>query len=223
MATGDHEYAASIRLQQDRSLALVLAAAGAVILAGSSGPWPVIDILHPFSEDHTDAFWLEHALLTFPAGVGVIIVASRIAVEAGRRRPWVASGLSLILLGVGVIVAWLSFNLFGMATFQGLNPLPLAFYSGLAIIGSRLPMSATARRPRSVALVLAVVALGDFLVLLATFMLADPEWGPSLTGNEVGWVVAALGALVATVVALRLRTRASLESGTSGPRRTRAT
>jgi hypothetical protein len=215
MATGDHEYAASIRLQQDRSLALVLAAAGAVILAGSSGPWPVIDILHPFSDDHTDAFWLEHALLTFPAGVGVIVVASRIAVEAGRRRrSWATSGLSLILLGVGVIVAWVSFDLFGMATFEGLNPLPLAFYSGLAIIGSRLPMSATARRPRSVALVLALVALGDFLVLLATFMLADPEWGPSLTGNEVGWIVAALGALVATVVAWRLRTSASVSTAT---------
>jgi hypothetical protein len=84
-------------------------------------------------------------------------------------------------------------------------------------------MSATARRPRSVAFVLAGIALGDYLVLLATVMLADPEWGPSLSGLEVGWIVAVLGALVATVVAWRLRTRANLEFGTSGPRRTRAT
>jgi len=215
MATGDHEYAASVRLQQDRSLALVLAAAGAVIFAGSLAPWPVIDILHPFSEDHTDALWLEHGLLTLPAGVGIVVIASRIAVEAGRRRrPWAASGVSVTLVGVGMIVAWVSFDLFGLATFQGFDPVALGFFMGLVIVGSRLPMSATGRRPRSGALVLAVVALGDFLVLFATFMLADPEWGPSLTGNEVGWIVAALGALVATVVAWRLRTSASVSTAT---------
>lgn len=204
MATGDHEYPEGARLERDRSLALVLAGAGAFIFAGSLAPWPLIDILHPLSQDAADPVWLEHGYLTFVAGVGIIVIASRIALELGRRRqPWAAAGLSLILVGVGLIVAWLS-TLLGLSTFQGLTPLPLAFLAGLAVIGSRIPMSSTARGPRSVALVLAVVALGDFLVLFVTDLLADPEWGPSLVGHEVDLMVAALGALVATVVSWSL-------------------
>ena len=204
MAIDDREYPEDARLERDRSLALVLASAGAFIFAGSLAPWPLIDILHPFSQDAADAVWLEHGYLTFAAGVGIIVIASRIALEVGRRRqPWAAAGLSLILVGVGLIVAWLSLDVLGLTTFQGLTPLPLVFLAGLAVIGSHIPMSATARRPRSVALVLAVVALGDFLVLFVTDLLA--EWGPSLAGHEVGLLVAALGALVATVAAWSLR------------------
>lgn len=205
MATGDHEYLDGARLERDRWRALVLAGAGAFIFAGSLAPWPLIDILHPFSQDAPDPVWLEHGYLTFVAGVGIIVIASRIALElGGRRQPWAAAGLSLILVGVGLIVAWLSQDLLGLSTFQGLTPLPLVFIAGLAVIGSRIPMSSTARRPRSVVLVLAVVALGDFLVLFVTDLLADPEWGPSLGGHEVGLMVAVLGALAATVVAWSL-------------------
>lgn len=210
MATGDHENPEDARLERDRSLALVLAGAGAFIFAGSLAPWPLIDILHPFSQDATDPVWLERGYLTFAAGVGIIVIASRIALEVGRhRQPWAAAGLSMILMGVGLIVAWLSLDLLGLSTFQGLTPFPLAFFAGLALIGSRIPMNATARRPRSVALVLAVVALGDFLILFVTYLLADPEWGPSLAGHEVGLTVAALGALVATVIAWSLRMSAT--------------
>jgi hypothetical protein len=208
MATGDHEHPDDAGLERDRSLALVLAGAGAFIFAGSLAPWPSIDILHPFSQDAVDPVWLEHGYLTFVAGVGIIVIASRIALEVGRRRrPWAVAGLSLLLIGLGLIVAWLSLVLLGLSSFQGLTPSIVALFAGIALIGSRIPISATAPGPRLMALVLAVVAVGDFLVLFVTYLLADPEWGPLLSGHEVGLMVAALGALVAIVLAWSLWNR----------------
>lgn len=213
MEAGDSGQAQGVRVPDPWALALAMA--GALVLAGSLAPWPMVDILHPFSSE-PNGLWLHVDVPIFPAGVAIVAIGSRIELEAGqRRRPWASAGLSLIFLVVGLAVAYVSFGLFGDLSFEGWTSLlpVLAVFAGLAIIGSRIPLDATARRPRSIAMVLGIAALGALLLVRAPFLADDPEgWRMSFDGLAVGWLVGAVGAVIATVAAWRLRTQARLRS-----------
>jgi hypothetical protein len=207
METGGPEEAAGGPVVDPRP-ALVLAIAGALVFAASLAPWPMIDILDPVSGG-PDGLWLDVGLLLLPAGLGIIFIGSRIVVEAGdHRRPWTTAGLSLIFIVAGLAAFWVSFSLLGYISFQGFPPLLfLAIFAGLAIIGSRIPMSATARRPWSVALILAVVALGALLLVESPSLADDPQgWRTPFDIFGFGWLVGAAGAVIATVAAWRLQT-----------------
>lgn len=207
METGDPEEAGGGPVVDPRP-ALVLAIAGALVFAASLAPWPMIDILDPVS-GRPDGLWLDVGLLLLPAGLGIIFIGSRIVVEAGdHRRPWTTAGLSLIFVVVGLAAFWVSFSLLGYISFQGFPPLLfLAIFAGLAIIGSRIPMSAKARRPRSIALALAVVALGVLLLVEAPSLADDPQgWRIGYDNFGFGWLVGAVGTVIAMAAAWRLRT-----------------
>jgi hypothetical protein len=206
----DHDW-----LHGSQALAFVLTAAGAIVFGGSLAPWTDIDVLHPFSIDDPNAIWLNPGYLILPAGLGIIAIGSRIVMEVdGRSRPWATSGLATCFLAAGLVVAYISLDLLGNATFQGMTPLPLAFFVGLAIVGSRLPMKALARRPRSLAMALALVVLGALLIGPVALVLGGHEYGDPFSGLPIAWTLSAFSALIAAVAAFRLRNRASQSTGT---------